>query len=299
MKTSTRFHGVASVRAVTALLAAFAIASQALNGGAQTVTLAPGDNSSVQVNTTGPGAGVVNWTVDGQNILDPAANGAQWFYYSFGGGTPTGIQNFGAAVSSGITNLSPDSQTFGTTYTSGSQSLQAVYQLNGSPVGSGISDLQLHFQYANTTGSQQIFHFFQYVYFTVGANPTASLYTINPGSGPLIFLGQVQGSGFLANEYVDATLTPGAPEGTINPALLSVATLTSTPGFTLPGAADATGPGSAWMLQWNATLNPGDSFTINKDIQVTGAPEPAASSLLFLGLAAFGAFRFLRRRSAA
>src|SRR5271165_1741819 len=111
---SPRFPSVRTVGVVSCSL--LLLLSQAPNTVAQTVTLAPGDNSSVQVNTTGSGAGVVNWTVDGNNVLNSTSGGLQWFYYSIGAGTPAGVQNLGAASSSAVNYPTADTASFGTTY---------------------------------------------------------------------------------------------------------------------------------------------------------------------------------------
>jgi hypothetical protein len=293
MKTSSRFHRVAPRGVLPAFFTAITLAFVAFNGGAQTVTLAPGDNSSIQVNTTGTNAGVVNWDINGNDILNPAGNGLQWFYYSFASGTPAGIQNFGTAVSSGITKLSPDSESFGTTYTGSGMSLQATYTLTGSQPGSGNSDFQQGIQLINNSGSQMVLHFFEYANFTV-PNPSVSLFAINTHPNPLYYLAQVSGVGVNLNEYIQATVNPGANEGTITPSLASL----STPGFNLIGSPAVTtnGPGGAWLFEWDVTLNQGGSFDLLKDINAT--PEPGVLPLVALGLAAFGAFRILRRRSA-
>ena len=87
------------VASMIGVLMMFALSD--LNTRAQTVTLTPGDNSTLQVNTSGASAGVVNWTVDGFNLLDPSQGGLQWLYYSTGGATtPQGIQAIGPASSS-------------------------------------------------------------------------------------------------------------------------------------------------------------------------------------------------------
>jgi hypothetical protein len=279
------------------LIAVAALAIQVSSGRAQTVTLAPGDNSSVQVNTSGPNAGVVNWSVNGDIILNPAANGLQWFYYSVGNGTPAGVQNIGTPVSTAVTSPTPDSASFGSTYANGALNLQAVYTLTGGPVGDGASDLQETITVKNLQASTMNFRFFQYAAFTI-PDPSVSLYPLNARGNSLYYLAQIKGTGVSLAEYVDGTLNPGANAGTITPNLL---TLTSTPGFQLTGVPVATnGPGGSWLLEWNANLAPGSSFILSKDLQVTGivtAPELTATSF-FAGLLALSTLIFFRRRTA-
>jgi hypothetical protein len=187
LKTEPVFFGSTAGKAAPFLVAALALAIQFPNAGAQTVTLAPGDNSSVQVNTSGPSAGVVNWTVDGDIILNPAENGLQWFYYSVGNGTPAGVQNIGTPVSTAVTSLSADSASFGSTYANGAFNLQAVYTLTGGPLGSGNSDLQETITVKNNQAGALNFHFFQYADFTV-PDPSVSLYPLNARGNSLYYL---------------------------------------------------------------------------------------------------------------
>jgi hypothetical protein len=299
MKTSHGFFGAPVRTAGAVFLAVVALGLQIPDARAQLVTLAPGDNSSLQVNTSGANAGAVNWIVDGNNILNPVANGLQWFFYSVGAGTPAGIQQIGPPVSTAVTSLTPDSSSFGSTYTDGAFSLQAVYTLTGGPVGSGNSDLQETITVQNTSAGALNFHFFQYANFTI-PNSTVSLYPINARGTPLYYLAQVNGGGISLSEYVDGTLNPGANGGTITPPTLL--SLTTTPGYQVPpGVVPVSGPGGSWLLEWDPTIQPNTSFTLSKDIDVTGitpAPEPAALSLFAFGLIGFCAFSFLRRRAA-
>ena len=65
----------------------------------------------------------------------------------------------------------------------------------------------------------------------------------------------------------------------------------------LPGpASTVSGSGSAWLLEWDVTIGAGQEFDLNKDLNVTVTPEPGAVTLLGLGLLAFGAISFYRRR---
>ena len=279
--------GIASAMLVTLLL----LTGQ-FSGRAQT-NLAPGDNSSAQVFTTGANAGVVDWTIDGQNILNSSVGGLQWFYYSVGGGTPSGIQNFGSASSTAVTFPTSDSASFGTTYTAGSgNTIKNVYTLTGGAPGSGTSDLTEVVRVQNNQASPLVFHFFQYAHFTIPSS-TAELDAITVGGVPGYWLAQVNG-GLLLQEHISGTLNPGAPEGTIAPP--TIATLTSTSGFALPGpAVTVSGPGSGWLLEWDVTIAPNGNFTLSKDLNVTGVPEPSTLALLSAGLAAFGIARRFRR----
>ena len=125
MQATTTFRGVWAAKSAISLLAGIAVSLQTLSGSAQVTNLAPGGNSSAQVNSS---ANVINnWVIDGNNILNPSANGVEQLFYSVGSGTPTGIQNGASSiVSTPVTQPTSDSQTFGSTYnyTAGQFSLQ-------------------------------------------------------------------------------------------------------------------------------------------------------------------------------
>jgi hypothetical protein len=122
---------------------------------------------------------------------------------------------------------------------------------------------------------------------------------------PLDTLAQVSGGPVVVSEYVDATLNPGANAGTINQGQISGLTptpagLSTTP--VLPGAASVSGPGGAWLLEWNVLIPVNGSFILSKDINaevLQPAPEPTALPMVSLGLIVFGAAWMYRRRSAA
>jgi hypothetical protein len=288
MKTSTSFRG--AVKAVTSLLCAICAAALLPSvGNAQITNLAPGDNSSVQINPTGGGVG--NWVVDGNNILNTTAGGDQWFYYSVGAGTPTAVQNGALNISStAVTQPAADTASFGTTYAYNGYSLAAVYTLTGGQPLSGSSDLQETINVKNTQSTALTFHFFQYANFTI-PNASVSLSSQLYRGTSLFTLAQINGGGMSLTEYVDGSLNPGANEGEINP--VSIVPITGSPA--------TSGAGSSWLLEWDVTLAANQTFILSKDIDVTGitpTPEPAQLWLLSLGLVAFGGFRFYRRRTA-
>jgi hypothetical protein len=289
MKTSTGFRGAAKA-AFSILCAISAAALQPTAAHAQATNLAPGDNSTVQIDPAG--GAVDNWVVDGNNILNSATGGTQWFYSAVGAGTPAPIQNGALSISSTpVTSAAADTASFGTTYTYSGYSLQAVYTLTGGQPLSGTSDLQETIDVKNTQATPLTFHFFQYANFTITGG-TVSLSSQLYRGQSLFTLAQISAPGVTLTEYVDGSLNPGANEGEVNP--VSIVPITGSPA--------TTGLGSAWLLEWDVTLAANQTFILSKDIDVTGippAPEPAQLWLLSLGLAAFGGFRYYRRRPAA
>jgi hypothetical protein len=296
MQATTTLRSVSAKVSAATLFAGILLAFQAETGNAQITNLAPGDNSSAQVNA---GANIINnWNIDGVNILNPAGNGVEQLFYSIGSGTPAGIQSGASSITSTpVTQPTPDSQTFGSTYnyTGGQFSLQAVYTLTGSAPGTGTSDFQQNYAIKNLSGGALSFHFFEYANFTIGSGANVLLSEQTVKGVPAFTLAQVNG-GVSLSEFIDASLTPGALEGSITP---NITALTSTPGYTLPGPASTmSGPGSAWLLEWDVTIGVGQEFDLNKDLNVVVTPEPGPVAFLGLGLVAFGALSFYRRRLA-
>ena len=295
MRNGISFRGANARTVRPVFFALLALTLRALNSSAQ-YTLAPGDNSSVQVNPTG-GNLVQDWTVNGINILNSALGGFQNLYYSVGNsGVPTPIQSGIGALSVPSLSIVGDIATLNTTYGSGSTpfSLQAAYTLTGGPAGSANSDLTEIVNVKNNQTAPLTFHFFQYANFTV-PNGTVSLQTTLFRGTPLYTLAEVSGGPISLSEYVDGTLNPGANEGTITPSLVALAT----PGFALSGpAVNISGSGSAWLLEWDVTIPVDGTFQLSKDVYATinsPTPEPGVLSLLSLGLLGFGGFRFYRR----
>jgi len=292
MITGNCFRGTHKVAPI--LLTAVTVALQAINGNAQ-YTLAPGDNSSIVVNPSG-GNLVQDWTINGNNILNSSVGGFQGLYYQLAGGVATPIQSgIGALTTVGPTVVG-DTASLNTTYSTAGNpfSLQAGYILTGSPAGSPNSDFQETINIKNNLATTLTFRFFQYMNLTV-PNATVSLQTTVFQGKPLYSLAEVSGGAVALSETIDASLNPGANEGSITPNLTA---LTTVPGYGLPGpAVNVSGPGSAWELEWDVTLPVNGTFTVSKDIFAT-VPEPSAFSLLSLGLLGFGAFKFYRRSSA-
>jgi hypothetical protein len=297
MKTATSFRGVRGWTRAPVFLTVLAFTLEAFNSSA--ALLAPGDNSSVVVNPVG-GNLVQDWSINGFNILNSATGGFQGLYYSVGGGVATPIQSGIGALSTVGPTVVGDTATLNTTYSTAGNpfSLQAVYTLTGGQVGSSTSDLTEDLTIKNNQATTLNIRFFQYANFTV-PNATVSLQTSLYRGTPLYTLVEVAGSGISVNEYVDATLNPGAGSGSITPNLVD---LTTIPGYGYAGpAVNTSGPGSKWALQWNFAIQAGQSVGLSKDIYVTipqPAPEPGVVSLLSLGFLAFGGFKFYRRCSA-
>ncbi len=278
-----------SQRASAWLVLSF-LAAQVLSAQAQTTNLV-NDNSSVTLNLTGPGAGMDNWSVDGQNQLSD-----QWFYFRIG--------NSGTASSLGSLSLTsvsqPTASSLDTVYTSPGQfSLEVVYSLVGGAAGSGTSDLSEQIKIQNLTGSSLLFNFFQYANFQLGGpsaanNQMVQLMTNRRG----LYNEALVTSGNMAlTENVDSAISPGANNGEAGVVPNTLNSITGTPGYNLNNVTNS-GPGNTtWGFQWTNSIAANGTLIISKDLNIAGVPEPGTWMLLSLGLAACGAGRrFFGRR---
>lgn len=239
----------------------------------QIVTLAH-QNAVAQVNV-GSSGGMFNWVVDGVDQLNQ-----QWFWFRVGNlGPEAAINTISAPVIA-----TPDARTLYTTYNNGAFSVQVDYTLTGGLLGSGVSDIAETIRINNHTGNPLDFHFFQYCDFdlagTAGGDATLLKF------GPNAFYVAQQTEGNIALE--EQVNTPAATHGQAGffPVVLN---LLNDPNPTLLNDNPAAGVGdTAYALQWDFILNPGDTFLISKDkrIDLQAIPEPSILALVSLGLAA-------------
>lgn len=248
------------------------------------------NNSSITLNLTGPTAGMNNWTVDGQNQLSD-----QWFYYRIGSsGTASSVGSLT------LTSVSqPTASSLDTIYTSpGVFSMQIAYSLVGGAPGSGTSDLSEQITVQNLSGSTLPFNFFQYANFQLGGpanvnNQVVQLFTNRKG---LYNEALVTSGNLMLTENVDSAISPGANNGEADVVPNTLNNITGTPGYNLDDVPNS-GPGNTtWALQWTNGIAPNGTLVINKDLSISGVPEPATWTLLSLGLVACGAGRRLVSR---
>src|SRR5436190_7798698 len=119
---------------------------------AQLVTLV-NNNSTVDINTSGPGAGASNWRVDGINQLY-----YQWFYYRLG---PVGGESPINAISA-PTIGTPTASRLDLSYNNGLYSTAVRFTLTGNTPGSSSSGLSETITLQNTSSNTLDFHFFHY-----------------------------------------------------------------------------------------------------------------------------------------
>jgi len=231
------------------------------------------ENSVAQFDTATP-ANNFNWFVDGNDILAQQA-----FWYRVGNVAeqslnllPIGVQGISDS------NFDGNPDTLFVRYNGAGFRVETRYTLDGGAPGSGASDMGEQISITNTLGSPMDFHFFQYADFDTGAADSAvftntnSVRQFSPGSE--------------LNETV-VTPVPAHREIAFFPVTLNKlndgvpTNLSDTPPIgILFGPGDVT-----WAYQWDVLLQPGQTFQISKDKNLSAGapvPEPAIGSLLSL-----------------
>jgi hypothetical protein len=234
-------------------------------------------NSSAHFDTTSltPGSrvGMDNWTVDGTNHMY-----SQWFWIRADGDTAERRLNSLNLLNSGTTDGNFDGNDDSLFLRYGGQGYTVVtrFVIQGGSAGSRVSDISEQITITNTSAAPRTFSFFQYADFDLNGN-------IVDDSVGLVNGNAVQQTDLVNGTTVSETVfTPTfslAEMGIYSSTLGSLddnglTTLNGTP--VLVGIADYT-----WALQWNFTLQPGQSFQISKDLQIT--PAPGAAALMGMG----------------
>jgi hypothetical protein len=248
---------------------------------AQLVSLT-NNNSSIDIQTSGPGAGASNWQVDGVNQLY-----AQWFYYRVG---PAGGESPLNAISA-PTISTPTAARLDLSYNNGLYSALVRYTLTGNALGSSSAGLSETITLQNLSANVLDFHFFQYSDFdlrNLDLGQTAQ-FTTN-GLGQYFKVTQT-GNLMSVTETVTSAAVPIA-HVEANGYAATITSLTDGLPTTLNDMTSF-GPGDAtFAYQWDISMAPGSTFIISKILSVV--PEPSSAALLSLGILGFG---MLRRRT--
>jgi hypothetical protein len=245
-------------------------------------------NSSVTINPSAQ-TGMLNWFVDGQNQLYQ-----QWFWYRVGSAGPEhSIDTIGTP------SVSTNANTLTATYNAGYFNMGLTYSLRGGAAGSGVSDVGEQITINNTSGSNMVLHFFQYSDFDLGGTPGGDTIQLDKNlQGKFNEAFQWKGNISLTETFSDTVATPGADHGEAAFFNQTLTELNDALATTLNDNAGPVGPGDVtWAFEWDLAIANGSSVIISKDknLQIQIIPEPAALSLLALGIA--GWF-FRSRRSA-
>jgi len=233
----------------------------------------------MNIETAGPGAGVLNWNVDGVNNL-----GYQGFYFRVGGvGPESMVQSISAPGAVSFVQIPNVLSRLDVTYANASYSVRTVFQLTGGNPGSGYSGLSETITVKNLSGAPLDFHLFQYSDFNLFglAGGQVSQFDFDLLGQPYKVT-QTAGASHAVTEIVNASSAPvGHYEA--NMGGLTLASLTDGFATTLNDSALSGPPGDAtFAYQWDKLLQPNDTIMISKLIVV---PEPTTGSLILLALA--------------
>lgn len=260
------------------IMAGLAVAALAGAAQAGVYTLVDG-NSVATFNTnalsSGSRVGMDGWVVDGVNHMY-----SQWFWYRTSAMASEARINSLPLIVGGTTdsNFDNNDDTLFLSYgTLNTFTIDVRFVLDGGSAGSNLSDVAEQVTITNHSSAPITFSFFQYSDFDLNSDILDD------------FVGQVnantiQQSDFGGNFTVSETVVTPAPNGVeVNTYPVTLLSLDDGAVTNLNGnAGPLAGPADyTWAFQWDVTIQPGGSFQISKDKQIT--PTPGALALLGLG----------------
>ena len=250
------------------------------------------DDNAVAQFDPGSQAGQFNWQFNGADYL-----AQQWYWYRLGStGPEASIETLTLDVAGTTdTNFDGDHDTLFVRYLGAGFELEHRAKLVAGGGGSLVSDLAEQVRVTNTATSSLQFHLFNYFNFDLSGSDTVTITGANTAR-------QLGDNGALVETVVTGTVTDPALDNFAFEAALAAATLTGLndgAATTLTDTASA-GPGDVTAaFQWDATIDPGNSFLVSKNTNLIAVPLPAAawSGLVLLGVLIVG--RHYRERQSA
>ena len=233
-------------------------------------------NSTVHVDPTSQ-TGVYDWVIDGKNVLYQ-----QWFWVR------AGAQTNETPVGSNLALLTEfASGGHGALVYSGQDySVTIRFSLLGGATGSNAADLSEVVQIKNTGRAILPIDFFQYANIQFSSGNDAVQF-LPPHSV------QQTGGGIFLNETTASTTGLVHHQAGVYANILN--SLNDNSITTLNDSNFAAGD-AAWAFQWEQRLAPGQTFTINTDMNVVDPPVPEPESILLLGTVLGAIFLLSRRR---
>ena len=252
-------------RVAAVLVALMCLAATQAHGGV--FTLVDG-NTSAGFNTNSQ-TGQFSWVVNGVNRLQQ-----QWSWYRIGGSGPEASLDTLTITNEGTADVDfdGDPDTLLVKLSGTGFDLELSYLLLGSAGTNGVSDIAEQLTITNTSATPLDFHFFQFTDFDLTGSDTAEALGGNT----------FRQTGGLAVAETVFTPTPSHFETGTRQSLIN--SLNDGLATTWSGATPA-GPGNvAWATQWDAQINPGDSYLIGKATAFAVVPEPSTLSVSVLAL---------------
>jgi hypothetical protein len=239
------------------------------------------ENSTVNI-VTNSQAGMNNWIIDGQDVLDQ-----QWFWYRVGG-DPTGQHSLDTLPA---TYTLTDPSTLQASYTGATFIVSATFSLVGSPAGNGTSDLSIQFKVKNTSGVLTNFHFYEYSNFVLGGPPGDTVTFLNSNA--------VSQVGSLGSVFENAAATGGsgfsAPMHHEADVVFNTLNKLNSGSPQFLNDTNSAGPGDVtWAFEWDLPIAGGATSQFSKDISIV-VPEPSTVALVGVSLISVLALR--RRRA--
>jgi hypothetical protein len=276
------------IKGISVLAIGIALGIVAESARAGTITLTD-QNSAVTI-TPSSSAGLSAWTVNGTNIAVK-----QWFWDAVGIGQQTSLDTLSAATTSSfITGSGTEGLVASYSGTNG-LTVKVIYMLTGGSV-NGESDLQETIALTNTSGSAQLYRFYQYSNYNLSGNSTDSITYTNANTVTR------SGDGFTLQTAL--TPVPNDWEGNTFPNTLNNLTSGSGVLSNSPAVGGSVGPGNVtWTSEWTPTIAAGATVIISEDQLLNPfnnppVPEPSTCALLVAAGVTAAAARFMRRRRA-
>jgi len=248
-------------------------------------------NSSALVNITNAGAGVVGWNVDGINNLN-----YQGVYYRVGNSPEALIQSISSTPTVSFVQVPNALSKLDVTYANSLLSVQTLFQLTGSTAGSGKAGLSQTLTIKNISASPLDFHLFQYSDFDLagltggqsvqfGFDTLSQPYKVTQSGGP--------------SSLSEAINLNSAPIGHYYAGNTSatLSSLNDGSPTTLGDVANVSGGNANFAYQWDVVLQPNETLTISKLMNII-VPEPSVGSML-LAMAAFWRYKARKARNSA
>jgi hypothetical protein len=256
------------------VVASAVLSLSGFQAGAQTYTLAA-RNTSLQVNLDGSSGGLTDWTINGVNGLQ-----SQWYYYSIGSGTLHSIDTISAWTPP--STIPGNSPSLTEVYSNSSVVVQTAYTLQSRPIGSTSATLGTALAVQNSSGADEVIHFYQYSHFGVGGGTSGQLVNFPSGSAPYtVNQSDIFNGATLTGQFNAGLTTVGFAAGLYDGTQLGLRNGNLAPTFS--DNPQSVGAGDVdFAYEFTEDLAAGGSFTLSES-QVVVVPEPSSLALISVG----------------